>query len=77
MHAHQPTSAPTTIPLSTPRAGPKVIKRQGSLAPADLTVGYHRLEPLEGEFMNQMSDRGLSPTVVYHNLSPAELYEKV
>lgn len=40
-------------------------------------MGYHRLEPLEGEFMNQMSDRGLSPTVVYHNLCPAELYEKV
>jgi hypothetical protein len=28
-------------------------------------------------FLRAMSDAGLKPTVVYHNLSPAELYEKV
>lgn len=28
-------------------------------------------------FMSAMSDAGLKPTVVYHNLTPAELYEKV
>lgn len=28
-------------------------------------------------FMSAMSDCGLKPTVVYHNLTPAELYEKV
>ena len=27
--------------------------------------------------MSAMSDAGLKPTVVYHNLSPAVLYEKV
>lgn len=27
--------------------------------------------------MRAMSDSGLKPTVVYHNLTPAELYEKV
>lgn len=27
--------------------------------------------------MSAMSDSGLKPTVVYHNLTPAELYEKV
>lgn len=27
--------------------------------------------------MAAMSDSGLKPTVVYHNLTPAELYEKV
>lgn len=27
--------------------------------------------------MQAMSDAGLKPLVVYHNLSPAELYEKV
>ena len=28
-------------------------------------------------FLRAMSDAGLKPTVVYHNLTPAELYEKV
>ncbi len=28
-------------------------------------------------FLSAMSDAGLKPTVVYHNLTPAELYEKV
>ena len=27
-------------------------------------------------FLRAMSDAGLKPTVVYHNLTPAELYEK-
>lgn len=27
--------------------------------------------------MRAMSDAGLKPTIVYHNLTPAELYEKV
>ncbi len=28
-------------------------------------------------FLRAMSDAGLKPTVVYHNLTPPELYEKV
>ena len=28
-------------------------------------------------FMRAMSDAGLKPTVVHHNLTPAELYEQV
>ena len=36
------------------------------------TVGEAR-----STFMSAMSDAGLKPTVVYHNLSPAVLYEKV
>lgn len=34
-------------------------------------------EQAQRTFMSAMSDSGLKPTVVYHNLSPAELYEKV
>ena len=28
-------------------------------------------------FLRAMSDAGLKPTVVHHNLTPAELYEQV
>lgn len=35
------------------------------------------LEQTYGGFLRAMSDAGLKPTVVYHNLTPAELYEKV
>lgn len=35
------------------------------------------VEQAQRTFMSAMSDSGLKPTVVYHNLSPAELYEKV
>ena len=34
-------------------------------------------EQAQRTFMAAMSDSGLKPTVVYHNLNPAELYEKV
>lgn len=39
-------------------------------------VGYHRVEPKGSRFMKTVSDAGLKPSVAYHNLSPAELYEK-
>ena len=35
------------------------------------------MELTRGGFLRAMSDAGLKPTVVYHNLTPAELYEKV
>ena len=35
------------------------------------------VEGARSSFMSAMSDSGLKPTVVYHNLTPAELYEKV
>ena len=35
------------------------------------------VEGARNTFMSAMSDCGLKPTVVYHNLTPAELYEKV
>ena len=35
------------------------------------------IEQMRGGFLRAMSDAGLKPTVVYHNLTPAELYEKV
>jgi hypothetical protein len=35
------------------------------------------VEGARSTFMSAMSDAGLKPTVVYHNLTPAELYEKV
>jgi len=34
------------------------------------------IEQVRGGFLRAMSDAGLKPTVVYHNLTPAELYEK-
>lgn len=33
-------------------------------------------EQAQRTFMAAMSDSGLKPTVVYHNLNPSELYEK-
>lgn len=35
------------------------------------------LEHTSREFVRGMSDAGLKPVIVYHNLTPAELYEKV
>ena len=35
------------------------------------------VEQMRGGFLRAMSDAGLKPTVVYHNLTPSELYEKV
>lgn len=35
------------------------------------------IEQMRGGFLRAMSDAGLKPTVVYHNLTPAELYEMV
>ena len=35
------------------------------------------IEQMRGGFLRAMSDAGLKPTVVFHNLTPAELYEKV
>ena len=34
------------------------------------------MSPTRVGFLRAMSDAGLKPTVVYHNLTPAELYEK-
>lgn len=39
--------------------------------------GRKTVEGARSTFMSAMSDAGLKPTVVYHNLTPAELYEKV
>ena len=58
-----PHSPPTLLPA--PSAGPRIVK--SDRADAAPQVG----------FLRAMSDAGLKPTVVYHNLTPAELYEKV
>ncbi len=54
-----------TVPVGrTQPGGPKPLTQQ-------------ELETQRSGFLRAMSDAGLKPTVVYHNLSPAELYEKV
>lgn len=42
-----------------------------------IQVKVKSVEQAQRTFMSAMSDSGLKPTVVYHNLTPAELYEKV
>ena len=60
-------------------AGPRVVKGDGPSA-FDLhstgPSGAFPMSPTRVGFLRAMSDAGLKPTVVYHNLTPAELYEK-
>lgn len=44
--------------------------------PACCNIG-HRLRARPPSSRQAMSDAGLKPVIVYHNLAPAELYEKV
>jgi len=61
-----------TLRSSARSSGPKVVMGEKSAFPAkDNTI-----EQVRGGFLRAMSDAGLKPTVVYHNLTPAELYEK-
>lgn len=63
-----------TLASRTRRAGPRVIWGEGSqeYAPGSPRTTADRTSG----FVKAMSDAGLKPVVVYHNLSPAELYEK-
>eukprot|EP00891_Asterochloris_glomerata_P009727 jgi/Astpho2/9727/Aster-03708 len=54
-----------TLRSSARTVGPKVKPDQA-----------RGLESQRSGFMRAMSDAGLKPTIVYHNLTPAELYEK-
>jgi phosphoenolpyruvate carboxykinase (ATP) len=76
-HALQNT---TTIP-SPFRSGPRVVKGERfHLARADGPAGSGAVTSptaaAASGFLRAMSDAGLKPTVVYHNLTPAELYEQ-
>ena len=51
---------------------PPSVRMQSYQPPTPNTV-----EQMRGGFLRAMSDAGLKPTVVYHNLTPSELYEKV
>lgn len=42
-----------------------------------VATGIHDQSAVEVRIQRAMSDCGLKPTVVFHNLSPGELYEKV
>ncbi|KAK9814537.1 hypothetical protein WJX72_007563 [[Myrmecia] bisecta] len=60
---------------STARAvGPKIVRGDSKAIPGP-KPGFG-LESQRSGFMRAISDAGLKPTVVYHNLTPAELYEK-
>ncbi|KAI7841208.1 hypothetical protein COHA_005173 [Chlorella ohadii] len=63
-----------TLASRTRRAGPRVIWGEGS---QDYAPGSPRTTAdRTSGFVKAMSDAGLRPVVVYHNLSTAELYEK-
>eukprot|EP00884_Botryococcus_braunii_P010454 jgi/Botrbrau1/1940/Bobra.0005s0034.1 len=50
---------------------PTIIKGEPTVSAPVRTV-----EDAEAELMEELSDAGLKATVVFHNLTPAELYEK-
>ena len=64
------------------RSGPRVVKGERfHLARADGSLTGGVASPTSAAaaasgFLRAMSDAGLKPTVVYHNLTPAELYEQ-
>lgn len=69
-----------TLKSHTRGIGPRIATgREGSLhhiyAPSSPRAQAAAYE--QDELLHDMSDVGLKPTVVYHNLTPAELYEKV
>ncbi len=60
----------------TPRSvGPKVVRNEAK----HKYVSAHPTKPLgvQDDFTKEINDYGFRPVVVYHNLAPAELYEKV
>ncbi len=54
------------------RSVPTIIKGEPTVSAAVRTV-----EDAEAKLLEELSDAGLKATVVFHNLTPAELYEKV
>lgn len=54
------------------RSLPTIIKGEPTVSSPVRTA-----EDAEAELMEELSDAGLKATVVFHNLTPAELYEKV
>jgi phosphoenolpyruvate carboxykinase (ATP) len=69
----QVASLSETLRSSARSVGPKVVRGDTK---RDAVGGTGRLETTRSGFLRAMSDAGLKPTVVYHNLTPAELYEK-
>jgi phosphoenolpyruvate carboxykinase (ATP) len=65
----QISSLSETLKSAARTTGPRVVTTEKK--DKRKTVGEAR-----STFMSAMSDAGLKPTVVYHNLSPAVLYEK-
>lgn len=55
-------------------AGPRIIR--GEPKHAYIPTSPRSLEASESTFVHGITDAGLKPVVVYHNLTPAELYEK-
>lgn len=71
--AGQVASLSETLRSSARTVGPKVVR--GEKTAQNVPIAK-KLESQRTGFMAAMSDSGLKPTVVYHNLTPAELYEK-
>jgi Phosphoenolpyruvate carboxykinase len=62
--------------LNNSSAGPRVVKGDGGPSGGGGGAFVCPMSPTRVGFLRAMSDAGLKPTVVYHNLTPAELYEK-
>lgn len=74
MHAAQVESLSETLRSGAREAGPRVVK--GAPKHAYIPGSPRSLEASGSQFAKDVSDSGLKPVVVYHNLTPAELYEK-
>jgi phosphoenolpyruvate carboxykinase (ATP) len=70
LEQQQISSISETLKSAARSTGPKVVKTEKKGDPRQVVEGARVT------FMSAMSDAGLKPTVVYHNLTPAELYEK-
>lgn len=67
-------SLSSTLKSSARLHGPRILK--GDTRASSVPQSPRSLENQTSGFMKAMSDAGLRPVIVYHNLSTAELYEK-
>ena len=75
--AKQVESISETLKSNVRPFGPRVVKGEGKRAATSLPQSPRSLAQNDTNvFIKAMSDAGLKPVIVYHNLSPAELYEK-
>ncbi|KFM29076.1 Phosphoenolpyruvate carboxykinase [ATP] 1 [Auxenochlorella protothecoides] len=74
VHAAHLESLSETLRSNARQTGPRVVK--GEPKHAYIPGSPRSLAASGSAFAKHVSDTGLKPVVVYHNLTPAELYEK-